>query len=230
MTLNPAKDPSCVLAFDFGEPADSIVYDLSGKNNNGTIYGAIRTRGYLRYALSFDGVNDYVEVPHSPDINPTQAITVIVWAKSNTENWNKSGMLVSKRNAYILHPWEGGRYIAFFIHDGIDWRSSGNYFVPDLTIWHLYTGTYDSVTGELRLYVDGILRREYTLFVTINPDTGSMFIGWDDGVPGRYLNGFIGSVRLYNEAKSESWIKKFYNYGISKLEEGMPLLSAEWLA
>ena len=45
--------------FDAGE--GNIVYDYSGNNNDGTIIGASWTTGKFGNALSFDGIDDYVD-------------------------------------------------------------------------------------------------------------------------------------------------------------------------
>ena len=39
--------------------------------------------GKFSYALSFDGIDDYVEVPDSPDLDMTSGITIAAWVKSN---------------------------------------------------------------------------------------------------------------------------------------------------
>jgi len=57
----------------------STLYDKSGIENNGTIYGATSTLGKIKQALSFDGEDDYVEVPDNSTLDITDEITIEVW-------------------------------------------------------------------------------------------------------------------------------------------------------
>ena len=48
--------------------------DLSGNNNNGTVYGCVLTTGKLglpNTAYYFNGTSDYIEVANSPSLSPT---------------------------------------------------------------------------------------------------------------------------------------------------------------
>jgi len=79
-TINP--DQSCILYLPLDEGAGGTAYDKSGYDNNGTIYGATWMDGKYGKALSFDGVDDYVEVADSASLDITR-ITVCLWIKFN---------------------------------------------------------------------------------------------------------------------------------------------------
>ena len=157
-------------------------------------------------------MDDYVEVPNSPSINPTY-ITVGCWAKSNTATWNENGFLVSKRNVYVLHPDKDTKDVRFYVYLDGTWQ--GVLFdAPadfDITQWHLYVGTWDG--SRIRIYVDGELKGETSVTGTINTaDTGPIYIGHDDGWAGRYFNGTIDEVRIYNRALSPAEIRIHYAF------------------
>ena len=58
----------------------ATVADASGSGNAGTVNGATRTaNGRFGGALSFDGVNDRVNVPHSASLALTNAMTLEAW-------------------------------------------------------------------------------------------------------------------------------------------------------
>ena len=65
--------------------------DISGNNNHGTNNGASPVPGRFgqpNMAYYFDGANDYVFVPNSVSLNPTNAITICAWYKTASFSHN----------------------------------------------------------------------------------------------------------------------------------------------
>lgn len=164
----------------------------------------------LESTLYFDGKSNAVEVKNAP--NPAGAITVSCWVKSQTATWNQHGCLVSKRDAYIIHCNQGAKSLTFYIFSG-DWRSVGWPAVAgyldnlDITQWHHYAGTFDGST--MRFYIDGKQINEVAYQGTIDADTGPMYIGHDDGLAGRYFNGNITEVSVWNKALTEGELNAY---------------------
>ena len=74
---NPGAYGVLMLEFGFNEGAGPTVNDLSGNGNNGTVFGAAwEPQGFSGSALSFDGLNDYVEAPDNPSLDMTAALTI----------------------------------------------------------------------------------------------------------------------------------------------------------
>jgi len=75
------------------EGSGTTVRDSSGKNNNGRFVGAPKwVTGKLGKALEFDGVDDYVEVPHSASLIPTTGKdTVAVWINARRHTGPNGG-------------------------------------------------------------------------------------------------------------------------------------------
>jgi cyanobactin cluster PatC/TenC/TruC protein len=170
----------------------------------------------LQSVLTFDGKGDYVEIVNCP--NPTESMTISLWAKSNTPTWNENGFLASKRDSFVIHPNAGGKSINFYIASN-GWQVTSVDPQIDITQWHHYAGTFDG--KSIRLYIDGeeVTRTDYV--GTIQQDNGSMFIGWDDGMAGRYFNGQITEVRLWNYARKEQDIKGNMNQRLKGNETGL---------
>jgi len=199
----------------FDEGSGTTASDSSGYGNTGTLSTGASTPGWttgkVGGALSFDGVDDYVEVPDSPSIrNWPDGITVEIWAKSNTENWNSYGMLVSKRDSFILYPVTDTKALYWYII-GTAWWSVAYVIPEDIRNWHHYVGTY-SADRYLRLYMDGeLVASPMGPYGAIADDEGIMAIGRDDGFTDRNFNGLIDEVRMYNRALSGAEIKAIYN-------------------
>jgi hypothetical protein len=168
-----------------------------------------------RRGVVFDGVKDYVEIPSH--LNPIEAITVSLWAKSATPTWNHTGMLVSKRDAYVFHPNQGAKSIDFYIFSG-GWVCAS--FTPhiDITQWHHYAGTFDGST--IRLYIDGAEVASTPRTGKINADRGVMFIGRDDGFS-RYFNGQIAEVQVWQTARTDEDIKNSIYLQLTGKEVGL---------
>lgn len=152
-------------------------------------------------ANHFNGaLGQYVEVTNHS--NPTAAITVECWAKSDTATWNQPGCLVSKRDAYIIHPAAGETTMKFYVNAG-GWSSANGTPASPITGWHYYAGSYDGTAG--RLWIDGVNVAAMGLPGSINGDSGVLEIGYDDGWAGRYFSGSIDEVRVSTISRSASW-------------------------
>jgi hypothetical protein len=127
-------------------------------------------------------------------------------------------MLVSKRDAYIMHPISGGsgKGLAFYVNNG-GWTSV--FFdlatIPgfDLTQWHQYVGVYDPAAAaglQLQLYVDGLLRAVTGLSGAINPSGQATYLGFDNAGINRWFDGSLDEVAIYGYALSRGQIFEHY--------------------
>lgn len=157
----------------------------------------------------------YVNIPDSPILDQTSAITVVAWFNmSANKDWSgivdklsNSGTITS---GYALR--EAGGNIIFSIYTtgngGID--LSGPNVLDGK--WHLGVGTYDAATQKMSLYLDGQLAVSQSVSGNIVPGTYPLYIGRDGRLG--YDRGFYGSiddVRIYNQALSAAEIQALYN-------------------
>ena len=179
------------------------VLDSAGTNNGQALHGADTVAAGFDRAGDFDGYTDYISVPDSAGVNPTEAITVGLWAKSDTANWNATGTLASKRKAYILSPVSGSKNIEFHVYTTLQWFIATPTVTPtiDLTEWHHYAGTYDG--NEIKIFIDGNPVGSTIREGGVPADPGNLYIGRDDG-QSRYFDGLIDEVTIYDTALSDS--------------------------
>ena len=213
-----AIDPNTIVGlWMFDDGSGDIAEDSSGNGFDGTlINGPAWVNGKFGKALEFDGTGPHVKT--TAHESPTEAITVSAWAKSATETWNVQGWLAEKRNAYIMHPVVGTRDMAWCFSNGTPWNlphswDTGAVGPDDITEWHMYTGTYDSATGEWKIYIDGEVASELDL----NPDpiiehAGPMHIG-SDGGGGRFGAGAVDEVFVLSVALGADDIEAIYENG-----------------
>ncbi len=55
---------------------DGTAQDTSGYNHDGTIHGAQMIAGTKGNALHFNGVDNYIDIPNSPEFNGLTQLTV----------------------------------------------------------------------------------------------------------------------------------------------------------
>ena len=104
-SVHHALGSEAVGIWSFDEGSGATAYDASGYGNNGTLYNFASPHGWTTdtpsntgYALSFDGVDDYVSLP---SMKP-QYFTISLWVNF-LENYNQkrfAGMVFSGDSNY----------------------------------------------------------------------------------------------------------------------------------
>jgi hypothetical protein len=190
--------------------------DLSGNGNNGTLVNGVGYSGSNLGSLSFDGVNDYVSVSNSSSLNPSTN-TLICWAKSNTENWNEFGFLMSKRDVFVMHPEKDTKGVRYYYRLNNTWQNE--LVTPQsITIWNMYACSWDG--NNITAYLNGNLISSGVKTGPLNTaDTGVLEIGRDDGSGSRVFNGNIAQVSIYNRTLTTQEVRQNFEatrgrYGI----------------
>ena len=211
-----------VGAWHFEEGSGTIAHDTSGEGNDGTLYDGNTTNndgntppqwidGKFGKALSFDGVDDYVEVADDSSLNLDE-FTVTVWAKPAKVD-----------SMGVLNKKDGDDYCNFqieFLGDGYIYAETSNDTIVwihsttkyEANKWYFIAFTYDGSTE--RLYVNGELEASKTINLTPAKTTKPLRIGTYDEYPPitiRMFNGTIDEVRICNKALSEEVISDLYN-------------------
>jgi hypothetical protein len=196
----PPTVTGLVAAYSFSEGSGTTTGDRSGSGNNGTLSGATwSTAGRNGTALSFDGVNDRVNISDSASLDLTGGMTVEAWVYPT---------VLSAWRTVLLKERPGGLVYALYAHDnvpapavyarigGVDLRVAGTAPLP-LNTWTHLAATYDGAT--LRLYVNGQLVGSQARNGTIQVSNGLLRLG-GNAVWGEWLAGRIDDVRIYNRA------------------------------
>ncbi len=217
-------DASLVAYWGFDENTGNTVYDSSGNNNTGTVYGATWTSGKYGSALSFDGASDgtnddYVSIPNADSIN-ISVFTISLWV--SFYDVTRSQVLLDKRNGqwhrnyslayyYQEHPptVPDGNYLVTSIGDGsympTDF-SNGAYapVVLNPNQFYYLAATYDQ--SVLRLYLDGSEIASNDITMSGIMGSGELLIGRHQPQYTYSTYGIIDEVRIYDHALSQSEI------------------------
>lgn len=174
-------------------------------------------------SLIFDGVNDKVTVPDNDLFNNANTLTIEAWI--NADVWKPQvwqGTIVGKdqdpQTGYVLRCGNNGR-LSFTIGDGQgNWAEVASGPVMDANTWNHVAGVMDN--GELRIYINGSLEGT----ASSNPiatSTSQLIIGESPGFSGRYFEGKIDEVRIWNVVRSQEQIQDNSTIDLPANEPGL---------
>jgi chitodextrinase len=194
-----------VAAYAFDEGAGSTAGDASGNGKSGSIVGAAWAVGRFGRALSFDGIDDRVDLTPLGTFYKT-AFTYEAWAKKRT----------TKTDVTVLGSWAAaqdggpmiwsdhvaGRY-RLTLNAGItNYLDSGH--VPTTEVWEHLAVTYDGATA--RFYVDGVEAASRPFTGNVG-DTNVWRIGAYGPGPAGFFDGLVDEVRIYDRALTQGEIQ-----------------------
>ncbi len=176
--------------------------DSAGSNHGTPTNGAAYAAGMVGRALNLDGVDDYVEVPHSAslDFGPTQPMSVNLWAKRT--NPASSHMIFAKRpdcgtSVHYQMQWYEPQDCLYFGSTG--GFSNGVWTTADrlpLNTWTFVSVSFDGTTATL--YMDGSPVASHALAFT--PVAVPLRLGGEPSCGGQFFGGLLDEVAIFNRA------------------------------
>ena len=207
---------ACVLAMDF---ETGIADDLSGNENNGTIFGAthVPATKTVSGAFRLDGVNDYIRVSDIDETEGTNQLSVCCWVKCDImpADYPSAGQgYVAKFDtgkSWILYGNAGLTQAQFRVYQGgASYRAVGNSILDKN--WHHYCGIYNG--ANVILYDNGIEQPTKAVF-TGNITIGNSYITIGSyQLSTDYFNGSIDEVLIYNYYLTPSEVNDLYHAGM----------------
>jgi serine/threonine protein kinase len=211
------KDAGLKGYWSFDEGKGDIAHDNVG-GNNGIISGAMWTTGISGAALSFDGRDDYIAVPDSSALNPSNMISVATWIKITSfptrwmpivtkSYWDSGyyGKSGSTTQGYVLEFTIDNTGLLFVIDGPGDTGVRSNVMPIQMDTWTFVTGVYDGYS--VNLYINGVPSTPVYGSVSTWSSPADLYIGRSAAVPDRYFNGQIDSVRIYDRALTSAEIQ-----------------------
>jgi len=213
-SVHHALGADAVGIWDFNDQQNPTS-DTSGSGNHGTIYGATfisETPSRKGYALSFDGIDDYVD---TVDLSwgRDDSFSIAVWIKPATISGNKPIVSKSSWEYTLMQSSEGIRFVY--------WDTGGSHALEISTPsglkigrWSYVVLSYNGSSHKAKLYLDGIQKSAALGTGKDHQDrTAVTRIGrgyvWGDG----YFNGLIDEVRIYENALTSAQVRQLYAEG-----------------
>lgn len=222
-----------IAFYKFDNLNDSSTNNHTLVNNTGVTF----TSGKIGNAATFNGGQSLIAMSGSD--GPTTIFSVSAWVYLNSNNFEGNWIMSSITG----NNWGGGgidliisssrtpNIAAFWGNLVPTIGVEPSYFPLDsdsvlsLNQWYHIAGTYNSITGVIRLYINGVLDSSITRNLPSGPFGGTLSnnisIGSNaDNTYGR-LNGKIDAFGLWNRELTSSEISTLYNNG-NGLEELSP--------
>ena len=218
--IQPISLTGLVGYWKFDEDSGTSANDSSPNNNDGTLLNSPAwVAGKFGNALSFDGIDDYVEVGDKATLDGFNDLSVSLWLQANT---NQIGVLVNKyengaNNGYYLAI--GDRFspsdrLTFLVDNSSEDRILTDRSVTDGQ-WHHVVAIYKGGFGP-KIYIDSVEQsalRDGSAQSSIGTSPGRSFrIGqYSPGGYNFYFKGLMDDVQIYNRELSASEVSQIYN-------------------
>jgi len=220
LTTIETNGPAAWWKFD--EANGTTAYDSAGNNDGQLINGPVWTSGYIDGGLSFDGVNDYVDVPDNAALRFPQNgdFSICSWVKPMTSSSN------------ILCKMQSGSQHGLFTYE-LQWNSicqcfdfqlcnSGNYSMYVITSsgsappgsWYHVACVYQN--KNVMIYLNGELKGSgYFNSNATGVADKNLAIGVRaySSIKENYFNGIIDDVRIYNRALTAGEVALLWQQG-----------------
>jgi hypothetical protein len=201
--------------------ADDVIGTNHGTLQNGATYAA----GMVDQAFSFDGVDDYVEIPHSDTLNfgPNQPMSINLWVKRTSISGSQ--IIFAKRSGcgaqvhYQLQWYEPGNWFSFSSTGGF---ANGVTTTADklpLDTWTFVSATFDGSTATL--YINGAPVASHAM--SFDPAGVPLRLGGEPSCDGQLFGGLIDEVAIFNRALSAEEIVAIYAAGSAGMCTPIPI-------
>jgi len=207
-----------VAYYKFDQDSGTEVVDLTSFDHDGTlnggpswvassVFGNITPPGN---AMSFDGTDDYVQIPSFLDLGST-AFSVETWFKLDSLP-SAYQMLVAQVDGtfWLYIPNQTGKLRTYLGGSSLNGVTS-----LSADVWYHAAVTYDGAT----LYLNGEL--EASASGTTTNATGDLLLGIHSNMTSKHLHGSLDEVRIWNVARSQTEIQASMNSALSGSESGL---------
>ena len=200
--------------WSFDDVSGNTLSDFSTSGLSGTLSGGLEFSsnsvvGVLDQGLSFDGIDDYVDLgTEVGDLIEGEQFSVSFWYRRDGSITNLDGIISKDQSspfAYSLR-FDGSAQLQYIINNNAMTSS----FIPSLDTWYHIVSSFDSSIGR-NLYVNGnlIMSDSYTTLVTSNGD--SMYLGFDHTIANsRYAEMSLDDLRVYNKVLTAEEIRLIF--------------------
>lgn len=195
------------------------LFDLSMNGNRGILTGMgggdWRPGALGGQALSFDGVDDSVNLGNSALLNNRTSISVSFWMSSS----DTTGARVMIGRYDNTNPGSSWLVISDDLSNAVRWYTNDGVAHADVFgarnvhdgVWHHVAVTWRTGANNKRIYVDGARDGIGEHSVTLGSNTTDVLIASDAASSLGFLAGLIDDVRIYDRALSAAEVRQIFD-------------------
>ena len=212
VTVANTQTAGLTAGYAFNETSGTTAADASSNGIAGTLVnGPVWGAGRYGNGLTFDGVNDYVNLGNPTALRLTGSMTISAWVNASVFPADDAAVVSKRASGEVgfqldLTKDRGPRTIGFKLTNS----SGGAMFRYGATTlqantWYHITGVYDAAAQSLHVYLNGVLddgALQGTVTATQQNSTANVNIGRRAARTGFEFAGRIDDVRIYNRALS----------------------------
>jgi len=189
------------------------IKDSTSNNNVGTDNGSptFSATGLIDSAISFDGIDDYINMSNSASLQFTSSLTIEAWINLDSFGSGSDVDIVLRKgegnpNDYQLAIHDQKLALMIEENDDAGLESSTSLTA---TTWYYLAGTWN---GSIRrVYLNGSEDGSGSKVGGIIPDSRDIYIGGRAGTD--LSTGVVDEIRASNMTRSAAWVKASYESG-----------------
>ncbi len=201
--------------------------DASGNGHHGIVYGAALTTdrlGNTNHAYSFDGTDDYIDVPYDSSFYPP-SLGAAVWIKTNSLPDSGEYYILTTSGDRQTPPYDPFR-LRLDSLGRIYARFEGNTDSVHINLfslsrvntgeWYFITAYYDALVSRGAIYVNGVKEDSTDRSMLLDKNTLGFRIGASQAHNGNltvneFFHGALDDIRIFDRSLPEEEILELYN-------------------
>ena len=225
-----------IAHYEFDDETGTTAKDSSDKNHDGTLEGydsksSPWTTGKIGGALSFDGTDDYVTVPHNSDFN-LKTYTLTAWVGVSRGSQVRPILVKGKFDdgvnstdvPFALYLSAENKLTLAYekaassqrLAENMSYQANGDGLASG-EIYHVAV-TRNNSDGKVSFYIDGQLRGSFEGTPNPGDNKKKLYIGADPKT-NQLFKGALDDVRIYSRSLGVSDIQALYGLGTNSSQE-----------
>lgn len=213
-----------VAYWNMDENSGNRIYDSSGYANTGTLFNMVNTAwvpGISGNALRFDGIDDFIVVPHHHSLDfDVENFSISFWLYQSVAD-RKMTYIIKGTHAkpgssrrYEVYFNKGSAEISAGIYDSFfdsvkQYISKSIEFITDE--WVHFVVVRNQLTDKIHLYLNTVETGYFPGIITDVSQNEDLYIAVSPDEDNTCFEGMLDEIRIYNYSLGLSEIRSIYN-------------------